>query len=292
MPGSMPYSLEKGPYLSVIEDYVNGDRERALTALTSLRNGDAIDQLEAFDSQPLDAGPYSTTQLRDHFKQDWLGYKPDGQGGWLPPPPFDALTSPTTGFWQAWHGDCEGVLRLTLIRALEVSLGIPHTQAAGGERHAALADRAVLALPHPVVRGMGHVAGEWQLPEERPGHGAPLDAQPRPPAQEHAVADQRRPRLRRGPAVRRRFPRLVGRQPAVPPAPQDDPVTAQPGGHRDVPDPWPRLQQRGNTGHREPGGVGGRRAEPTHTMATPRVLTAGGRRCRRQTLRWSWSSRT
>ena len=130
MPGSMPYSLEKGPYLSVIEDYVNGGRERALTALTSLRNGDAIDGLEAFDSQPLDAGPYSTTQLRDHFKQDWLGYKPDGLGGWLPPPPFDALNSPTTGFWQAWHGDCEGVLRLTLIRALEVSLGIPHTQAA------------------------------------------------------------------------------------------------------------------------------------------------------------------
>ena len=27
MPGSMPYSLEKGPYLSVIEDYVNGDRD-------------------------------------------------------------------------------------------------------------------------------------------------------------------------------------------------------------------------------------------------------------------------
>ena len=130
MPGSMPYSLEKGPYLSVIEDYVNGDRARALTALTSLRNGDAIDQLEAFDSQPLDAGPYSTVQLRDHFKRDWLGYTQDAAGNWLPPSPFHEVASPTTGFWQAWHGDCEGVLRLTLIRALEVSLGIPHTQTA------------------------------------------------------------------------------------------------------------------------------------------------------------------
>ena len=60
MPGSMPYSLEKGPYLSVIEDYVNGSRGRALETLARLRNGDAIDELDAFDSQPLDAGPYST----------------------------------------------------------------------------------------------------------------------------------------------------------------------------------------------------------------------------------------
>ena len=75
-------------------------------------------------------GRTAPTELRDHFKRDWLGYKPDGSGGWLPPSPFDKVTSPTTGFWQAWHGDCEGVLRLTLIRALEVSLGIPHTQAA------------------------------------------------------------------------------------------------------------------------------------------------------------------
>lgn len=130
MPGSMPYSLEKGPYLSVIEDYVNGSRARALEALEALRNDDEIDQLAAFDSQPLDAGPYSTDQLRHHFKRDWLGYRPDGQGGWQDPPPFDAQTAPTTGFWQAWHGDCEGVLRLTLIRALEVSLGVPHTHAA------------------------------------------------------------------------------------------------------------------------------------------------------------------
>ena len=50
MPGSMPYSLEKGPYLSVIEDYVNGDRGRALETLARLRNGDDIAQLDTFDS--------------------------------------------------------------------------------------------------------------------------------------------------------------------------------------------------------------------------------------------------
>ena len=59
MPGSMPYSLEKGPYLSVIEDFVNGDRGRALETLARLRNGDDIDQLDTFDSQPLDTGPYT-----------------------------------------------------------------------------------------------------------------------------------------------------------------------------------------------------------------------------------------
>ena len=186
MPGSMPYSLEKGPYLSVIEDYVNGSRGRALETLAKLRNGDAIDEIDAFDSQPLDAGPYSTAQLRDHFKQDWLGYKPDGNGGWLPPPKFDALTSPTTGFWQAWHGDCEGVLRLTLIRALEISLGVPHGQAAAANATQHWPIELFWRCPIPWfegwvtwrVKGTPSTDGQVTVLLSTPSHGHPLKNTP------------------------------------------------------------------------------------------------------------------
>lgn len=185
MPGSMPYSLEKGPYLSVIEDYVNGSRGRALEALIALRAGSAIDQLSAFDSQALDAGPYTTDQLRDHFKRDWLGYEPDGQGGWLPPPKFDAVRSPTTGFWQGWHGDCEGVLRLTLIRALEVSLGVPHGQPpAGGGQHWPI--ELFWRCPIPWFEGWvtwrtsraGPTGGQVTVLLSTPSHGHPLKNTP------------------------------------------------------------------------------------------------------------------
>jgi hypothetical protein len=36
------------------------------------------------------------------------------------------LANPTTGYWQGYYGDVEGILRSTLCRALEVSLGLPH----------------------------------------------------------------------------------------------------------------------------------------------------------------------
>ena len=292
MPGSMPYSLEKGPYLSVIEDYVNGtgiERSRRWRSSATATRSTSSTPSTRSRSTP---GRTAPTQLRDHFKRDWLGYKPDGQGGWLPPPPFDEVTSPTTGFWQAWHGDCEGVLRLTLIRALEVSLGIPHTQAAAANATQHWPIELFWRCPIPWFEGWV----TW-----RASSGSPKTARSRCSSRHPATATRSRTR-RCGPTSSPTTPR-TRRPPSAPKArgssasgttgpASHGAVAAQPAGHRDVPDPWPRLQQRGNARHREPGGVGGRSAEPTHTMGTPRVLTAGGRRCRRQTLRWSWSSRT
>ena len=101
------------------------------------------------------------------------------------------MASPTTGFWQAWHGDCEGVLRLTLIHALEVSLGIPHTQPAAANATQHWPIELFWRCPIPWFEGW--VTWRARQRTVRPGHGPPLDTQPRPPAEEHSPAVQNPP---------------------------------------------------------------------------------------------------
>lgn len=129
MVGSMPYSLEKGPYFSVLEDYVNGSRQRARSALEELRAGAPIATIGALDSKTLDAGPYDTAALVAHLNTDWFGFQQVG-GAWAPQDPYDPKTNPTTGFWVGWYGDCEAIFRETLIRACELSLGLDHGESA------------------------------------------------------------------------------------------------------------------------------------------------------------------
>ena len=265
MPGSMPYSLEKGPYLSVIEDYVNGSRE------SSARDAGEAPQ-RGRDRRArrvrLAATRRGAVQHRGAPRslQAGLARLQAGRAGQMAAAPAVRRVDVTH------HRVLAGVARR--LRGGPAPHADPRAR---GEPRDPDTPRRPPRTPRSTGRSScsgaapsrgsrdGSRGGRRAVPDRRPGHRAPLDAQPRPPAQEHAVADQRRPRLRRGPTVRRRLPRLVGRQPAVPPAPQGGHVAAQPAGHRDVPDRWPRLQQRGNAGHREPGGVGGRRAEPTHT---------------------------
>jgi hypothetical protein len=124
----MPYSLEKGPYFSVIEDFVNGSSLRSLQALRHLRTGLPITQLHALDSVTLDAGPYTAKQLAEHVDADWFGMVKDATGAWTKQPPFHPATNTHTGFWVDWYGDAEAVFRQTLIRALELCLGLDHDE--------------------------------------------------------------------------------------------------------------------------------------------------------------------
>jgi hypothetical protein len=136
MVGSMPYTLEKGPYFSVIEDFANGSLERMLDTLAHLRAGGRISQLRALDSTTLDTGPYSTQELADHLDTEWFGFVRDPTTGELTrrQPTFDPTSANHTGFWVGWHGDCEAVFRETLIRACEVSLGLDHDEKPIGEQ--------------------------------------------------------------------------------------------------------------------------------------------------------------
>jgi hypothetical protein len=112
MPG-MPYHLEKGPLLSVLDDFCNrGDDQRLLRALGRLRAGDRLRDIGAFDSPnlynpawpwPYDAEP----NLADHFDDHWLG-------------------RPGPDHWLFYTGPVEAIMRETLIRAIELAMGVVH----------------------------------------------------------------------------------------------------------------------------------------------------------------------
>lgn len=118
MPG-MPYHLEKGPVLSVLESFCNDDRGRLVQALTDLQNDVALEQIAPFDDphliRPDLPPPYQTAaQLRNHFFDHWLGKQTPGN---------PSASSPT-GHWHGYTGPVERIMRTTLIRAAQVSLGI------------------------------------------------------------------------------------------------------------------------------------------------------------------------
>lgn len=136
----MPYAMDKGPYLSIMEDFVNGNRTRARLALETLRDTTVpvADLAVLSDSDSISGGPLSAEQMRWHVNADWFGRveKKDATGTtmknaagktlWDEQPAFSPQTNTYTGFWEHWYGDAEGVYRETMIRALEVGLGCEH----------------------------------------------------------------------------------------------------------------------------------------------------------------------
>jgi hypothetical protein len=118
MPG-MPYNLEQGPYLAMLENLINTDPSRCLE---SLRDPDRpVTDLLRDPPVPINGGPYPDTgALADHIDRDWFGITADG-------PEHDA----TSRYWTYWRGDAEGIVRETVVRALEVALGLDHDEALG-----------------------------------------------------------------------------------------------------------------------------------------------------------------
>jgi hypothetical protein len=145
MPGSMPFHLEKGPYLSVLESFCNDDRDRLVAALVSLRDpSQPVPEIgRLLESSAITSGPYTTGALQTHLYQDWFGFEPKAGGTWATvQEPFDASDNRTTGYWGDYYGNVEGIFRETLRRAAEVALGIDHdttvdraSGAVNGSRH-------------------------------------------------------------------------------------------------------------------------------------------------------------
>ena len=109
----MPYYLEKGPFLSVLESYVNGSGSRSARLLRTLR----IPRGSPGFTELWDLPPFQSTTLQgkpppsyaDDFRAKWCGMGPGQQGATM---------------WLDYEGDVEGITRLTLRTALEVSLGV------------------------------------------------------------------------------------------------------------------------------------------------------------------------
>ena len=111
----MPYNLEKGPYLAMFEDILNRDPVRCLRSLRNLDQPVTAMLREA--RSDISGGPFRTTaELADHIDQHWLGLDPgSGQRG-----------QETSHYWAYWEGDAQSIVRETLVRAIEVALGMEH----------------------------------------------------------------------------------------------------------------------------------------------------------------------
>ena len=120
----MPYFFETGPTFEVLEDFANSSTNRLVDALIRLKAGESLPDIGALDSKTLDRpGDTKTTRIA-HVNQDWFGKTQDKAGKWVAQAKFDPKAAVTTGYWRAWYGDAEGIVRMTLIRAAEVALGL------------------------------------------------------------------------------------------------------------------------------------------------------------------------
>src|SRR5262245_24111752 len=114
--GYMPYTVEVGPALSALTHHCNNkDIGELLTDLRESKNTlpDLLKKVRA----PQD--------VIDHVAEHWFGYKRTSPTSpWESQPNFDPNNPRSTGWWTAWYGDAEGVVRRTMIRAIEVALGL------------------------------------------------------------------------------------------------------------------------------------------------------------------------
>jgi hypothetical protein len=115
--------MEQGPYLAMLEDLINSDPWRCLDSLRDQTK--PVTALLRDPPVPIAHGPYKDTALlAEHIDRDWFGIKPDsGASG---------DHSAISRYWYYWRGDAQAIVRETMIRAIEVALGLHHGQAARG----------------------------------------------------------------------------------------------------------------------------------------------------------------
>jgi hypothetical protein len=157
--GVMPYQLEKGLFPLVIEHYFNQGLDaiavnaplptamaqtgpqRRLRAIwryrmivAALRGGNyntirvVTAENSIIYSQIFDQTAQYIPNLRSILAEDWFGMVREGDG-WRRQRPADWLPPQTTGMWNGYYGNVELIVCETLLRMLEVSLGIPHGRA-------------------------------------------------------------------------------------------------------------------------------------------------------------------
>jgi hypothetical protein len=111
----MPYNLEKGPYLAMLEDLMNRDPVRCLRSLRMIDQ--PVTALLRELNEEIPGGPHGTTaELADHIDQHWFGL--DSSPG--------EPSRGTSRYWSNWRGDAQSIARETLVRAIEVALDIEH----------------------------------------------------------------------------------------------------------------------------------------------------------------------
>lgn len=123
--GGMPYHLEKGPYWSLGEAVMNSSKAERYRILEMQRQGLPLTDLAgpgyALTSTSLyDAQQAPSPQAIAQHGEDFMG------GEYTTGKKWSKASGPgddKVGF-RNYHGDIEGILRITFIRAIEVSLGL------------------------------------------------------------------------------------------------------------------------------------------------------------------------
>lgn len=122
----MPYHLEKGATLRVLEQYLNGSRTQRRQLLATLRDpavgpdqwlGQGLPNFWAdprFNSSPQGSG----AAVLNDVKTRWFGYEQQG-AGWGP-----VADKETTGYWIAYQGDVATIMRRAFRWAIELSFGL------------------------------------------------------------------------------------------------------------------------------------------------------------------------
>ena len=233
----MPYHLEKGPWLTILEDYLNGERGRSYRFLVELRGlrdtGGRMRDIAFLDTPALDSDPENATPelRRKHLGDDWFGgagnkagfpaallskltrERRDGEPdvvALLDPTDADGsdITTarelrafahrvaetiertegarlngwPATGFWFQYFGDVDAIVRETLIRSIEVSLGLDHDETpADGRTDRWLPIELFWKCPQRWFEGWvswrwdaGHGSGQVTTMLATPGSGKPV----------------------------------------------------------------------------------------------------------------------
>jgi hypothetical protein len=120
----MPYNLEQGPYLSMLESLINNDPQSCLDSLRD-DSKSVTALLRDRRANIVGGGDYkNSAELADHIDREWLGLRPGGDP-----------SAATSRYWPYWHGDAENIIRETLIRAIEVALGLDHGEPVSTASH-------------------------------------------------------------------------------------------------------------------------------------------------------------
>jgi hypothetical protein len=129
----MPYHLEKGPLLRIIERHINADRSTMQQHLAALVANTGpplawLDLVAGLWADPAFNKPNAVAAqlVKSRIATEWFGYTP-AANGWAPPDP--AL--PTTGYWIGYTGDVEAIVRKALVWAMELALGKGSSNPAG-----------------------------------------------------------------------------------------------------------------------------------------------------------------
>jgi hypothetical protein len=134
----MPYHLEKGVMFSAFEDFLNrphpasGKPPMAVRALRALRDPNRpLTDTILFKSSTVHRSappppPITEQTWIDHLRGHWFGEQKQPEGTWLPAP--EPVPGASTGYWIAYAGNVEAIVRETLRRALEVALDVDHDE--------------------------------------------------------------------------------------------------------------------------------------------------------------------